>query len=1243
MIRVQRVNQHRFLALCGIVSLLFFSSAAAEQLALDRVIAAFSASLSVLLGDTEDQEREKTISTTSGSTGSAVVITGSRFPENSTVKFGNFSAHVRFISRDQIVAFVPFLQQLGVRVPLPAGDYPLVVNGEKLTNFRVVDLQPSPYPEGAVWVDAASRAAGSVAEIRKQIEKELPDLIAQSSNPQLRGLLEQLFSSLPQLQQLADNLPLLGGELSDEMLNLVESHLMLHLKPEALPSAKILLVDDDDNDPDVRSYYTDSLDLLGLEYHVYNTNNSDQEPSVETLSRYETVIWFTGQAHNQWTGAGQNGEAALIRYLESGGCVSISSQDYLFVRSITPLLSNYFGVNAHVEDAQFTRILGSDSFQGLFRSPFKSLGYIDLQYPFSNYSDTLTEQISLETESGFTVISDLGFSAFGPELNPYSGEPDSVGIAGIFSEGQSNTVTFKTNFLAFPIEAIQDLNDRAQLLQSLVNSCTFVTDPFYYPFSSSNAQNESTTHLLDENSEGSSSLNRLGSSLGSSPDVTCETPNIFLASDIDQQLCRRVVRVEDIENINAFVDPVCDVLAFFLAIPPAGAAAPAVAASCTALTLLSDSLNILHNPRLEVSVLGAESLNSFDEASYTASVKIQPILRTDAVGRSLAAGLFRSIPDSEKYLVEGVYEAFWSLFGNTWPKVEIGPPTFGQPSPGFFDWYIKPSQPDLVRIDTEGLVSVDQITSDVERNIEVVASLHKSLRTTSEFQQSLKECAASLVGCQQVMLAKPVNVQVQVTGPVDQVGSITSSPSGVVCGEHSTVEACSGFFDEGEDVTLTAISGTDEHFVGWAGGPCNGLKTSECVFQASSDATITAQYGHLVSVEVFTPPDTSASVISNPEGIGCNGSTGQNGCLSAFLPNTAMTLIAASGDAAFSKWRALTSGGTCDESTEASCTFMVNGDVNYVAEFIETQIEITPSADPYSILVEIKPAATLEVSLEIEGSDGFTFSDTQLIVGAYDFLPDRPPSCAGDYDRITAKNSKGEVIGTEILTFESDSPGADCADPNPLGLNENEIVWEIGGKQFSAYVESEWENERKTQVGYFPDGRFRFRGTVVGPAFETQEYLEISIAELLAKPGNYQLDSRDVVTEEELGNGAVRTGNWVEALSDVNTGNLLDFRWRDTVQWLDFHRLEPSAGEVSITEEVASIRREAASDPFATQERQIARIYVTGEFSFWVADYHSQLVTYGAFAPTEREVTGGFLLVYDCVLRDEYGNAGDCP
>src|SRR4051812_18253873 len=57
---------------------------------------------------------------------------------------------------------------------------------------------------------------------------------------------------------------------------------------------RILLVDDDTNDPDVRAYYTAALDGLGVAYDIWDTTTRN-EPDSAALASYATVIWFTGR------------------------------------------------------------------------------------------------------------------------------------------------------------------------------------------------------------------------------------------------------------------------------------------------------------------------------------------------------------------------------------------------------------------------------------------------------------------------------------------------------------------------------------------------------------------------------------------------------------------------------------------------------------------------------------------------------------------------------------------------------------------------------------------------------------------------------------------------------------------------------------------------------------------------------------------------------------------------------------
>jgi subtilisin family serine protease len=80
-----------------------------------------------------------------------------------------------------------------------------------------------------------------------------------------------------------------------------------------LPS--VLLVDDDDGILNVEQYYTSALDTMGVVYERWD-HAAKGTPSLDLLSRYKTVIWFT-----EWNVPTLDSadRAVLTNYLNSGG------------------------------------------------------------------------------------------------------------------------------------------------------------------------------------------------------------------------------------------------------------------------------------------------------------------------------------------------------------------------------------------------------------------------------------------------------------------------------------------------------------------------------------------------------------------------------------------------------------------------------------------------------------------------------------------------------------------------------------------------------------------------------------------------------------------------------------------------------------------------------------------------------------------------------------------------------------
>jgi PKD repeat protein len=197
------------------------------------------------------------------------------------------------------------------------------------------------------------------------------------------------------------------------------------------PLPCILLVDDDQNNPDVRAYYTDALDQLGLDYFVWDTT-MDGDPGAEDLLGYKIVIWFNGYPYSG-TFTSTN-EAAVAAYLDAGGSFLFSSQDYLYEYGLTSFGTGYLHIASYTSDVSQATVTGAN--------PFAGLGPYTLSYPFTNYSDT----VNPDAQAVVAFTGDQGNAAVA-----YDGE------------------TFKTAFLGYPFEAIPGLNDRADVLQAAVD------------------------------------------------------------------------------------------------------------------------------------------------------------------------------------------------------------------------------------------------------------------------------------------------------------------------------------------------------------------------------------------------------------------------------------------------------------------------------------------------------------------------------------------------------------------------------------------------------------------------------------------------------------------------------------------------------------------------------------------------------------------------------------------------------
>ncbi len=215
--------------------------------------------------------------------------------------------------------------------------------------------------------------------------------------------------------------------------------------------APILLVDDH-RWFDTSDAYGRALDAVGLPYDVWQRNPplfpDKDSPSLERLQRYPVTIWFT--AYDWFKTLTPSEEARLATYLEAGGRLLLSSQDYLYTSGFTDFARDYFGVVGFTEGLTATQVTEAVS------SPIgQGQGPYELVYPFRNWSD------ALEASPGTDVV-----------LWGQHGQP--VALA-------KRQALWKTAFFAFPLEALdsQDmitvLGDTVEWLSPLGDS-SFVTD-----------------------------------------------------------------------------------------------------------------------------------------------------------------------------------------------------------------------------------------------------------------------------------------------------------------------------------------------------------------------------------------------------------------------------------------------------------------------------------------------------------------------------------------------------------------------------------------------------------------------------------------------------------------------------------------------------------------------------------------------------------------------------------------------
>ena len=216
--------------------------------------------------------------------------------------------------------------------------------------------------------------------------------------------------------------------------------------PSPTPPYKVLLVDDIGDPPEVLGYYATPLATLKATVTVWDTGaTGNSEPNASQMSPYEALIWYTGDNYSASTGPSDTTELQLAAWLQAGGCLLISSQDYPYAQAgafPNPFMQNYLGVASIVEDKNQTSVTGKGSAYGGFGP------YILVTPPgfAGNYTDVINPSKNAEIA--------------------FQGNQGSGGVS-------FRSDSFKTTYWGFPLEMISNEVNRTALLKRFLHWCRY--------------------------------------------------------------------------------------------------------------------------------------------------------------------------------------------------------------------------------------------------------------------------------------------------------------------------------------------------------------------------------------------------------------------------------------------------------------------------------------------------------------------------------------------------------------------------------------------------------------------------------------------------------------------------------------------------------------------------------------------------------------------------------------------------
>ena len=215
-----------------------------------------------------------------------------------------------------------------------------------------------------------------------------------------------------------------------------------------------LLVDEDGNAPDVRSFYTGALTTAGVAFDTWDLN-ADPNLPVKYMEAFKNIFWFTGTSYPAPI---QPYEGSLSAYLANGGRLFLSGQDILDQGAgTTPFVSTYLHVRWDGSENQNDRL--SNSVTGVAgNSVTNGIGSVPLDLSILGGAGlAFMDQITPINGAQAAFMDD------GSNTKPAVGsgpQPDAL----TFSGGG-----YKVVFLAFPFEEYGSAGQKSDLVTRVIN------------------------------------------------------------------------------------------------------------------------------------------------------------------------------------------------------------------------------------------------------------------------------------------------------------------------------------------------------------------------------------------------------------------------------------------------------------------------------------------------------------------------------------------------------------------------------------------------------------------------------------------------------------------------------------------------------------------------------------------------------------------------------------------------------